>query len=284
MTDEPDLSTLAERCWRVLDTIHVPVYFAPEPSQGYAELGIRPRAGYFISRSAAMGAVSAEVTVATFYVFAPGLVRHVMAGCWDAVTPDQVLAARHAGIATTLRRVLGQQADTPEVAEAAELARTVCAGLAPHGRALYAGHAGLPWPADPLLALWHAATLLREHRGDAHMAALLLAGVGPVEALVADAALTGRREFLESTRGWTPEQWAAAEAGLRTGGLLDADGALTPAGTARHAEIQQRTRTAAESGWAALGTTGAARLYELVRPLARAVVDSGVLPATLQRR
>lgn len=284
MTETLSLPELAERCWRVLDTLHVPVYFAPEPTQGYAALGIRPRAGYFISRSAAMGPVSPEVTVATFYVFAPGLVRHVMAGCWDAVSPAQVLTARHDGIAATLRRVLGEQAAGPQIAQAAGLAREVCAALEPQGRALYAGHAGLPWPQDPLLALWHAATLIREHRGDAHMAALLLAGVRPVQALVIDALLTGRREFLQSSRGWSAQEWAGAEDDLRREGMLGADGTLSPAGTARHDEVQARTRASAVPAWAALGPDRAAQLYELVRPLAKTVVASGVLPATLVRR
>jgi len=108
MTEETPLPKLAERCWRALDTLHVPVYFAPEPSEGYAELGIRPRAGYFVSRSAAMGAVSPDVTVATFYVFAPGLVHHVMAGCWDKASPAQVLAARHATAIERLRTALDE--------------------------------------------------------------------------------------------------------------------------------------------------------------------------------
>ena len=284
MTEETPLPKLAGRCWRALDTLHVPVYFAPEPSEGYAELGIRPRAGYFVSRSAAMGAVSPDVTVATFYVFAPGLVHHVMAGCWDKASPAQVLAARHAGIVRTLRRALQEQADGEPVAEAAALAREVCSGLAPHGRPLYAAHAGLGWPEDPLLALWHAATLIREHRGDAHMATLMLAGVHPVEALVADAAVTGRREFLSTTRGWSAEEWAQAEEDLRSHGRLGSDGALTEAGTAWRADLEERTRNAVRPAWDAFGAQRAARLHELLRPLAAAVVASGVLPDMLRRR
>lgn len=284
MTEPTPLPKLAERCWRVLDTVHVPVYFAPEPTEGYAALGIRPRAGYFISRSAAMGAVSPQVTVATFYVFAPGLVQHVMAGCWDSVRPARVLEARHVGVNATLRRVLGDQADAEHIAEAAGLARELCSGLRPHGRPLYAAHAGLDWPEDPLLALWHAATLIREHRGDAHMAALMLAGVQPVEALVVDAAVTGRREFLSTTRGWSEEQWAAAEDTLRARDLLGPDGDMTEAGTAWREQIEQATRDAVQPVWTAFGAERAARLYELVRPLAAAVAASGVLPAMLRRR
>lgn len=283
-TTSTELPQLAERCWRVLDTVHVPVYFAPEPSAGYGALGIRPRAGYFVSRSAAMGAVSPEVTVATFYVFEPGLVRHVMAGCWGTTTPEQILQARLDGIGAALRRALGDAADDPAVAEAAELARAACAGLTPYGRPLYAAHAALDWPTDPLLALWHAATLIREHRGDAHMATLMLAGVDPVEALAADAAVTGRREFLTTTRGWSEQDWARAEDGMRTKGWLGSDGGLTEAGTAWRDDLEERTRAAVLPAWEAFGEQGAARLYALTRPLARAVAASGLLPAMLARR
>lgn len=282
MTDALTLPELAHRCWRVLDTVHVPVYFVPETTREYGELGIKPRAGYFVSRSAAMGAVSPEVTIATFFVFAPGLVRHVMAGCWDTVTPADMLAARHRGVVEALRPVLAGHDD--EIVEAAELGRALCEGLRPHGRPLYAAHAALPWPEDPLLGLWHAATLVREHRGDAHMAALLLAGVRPVEALFADAAVTGRWEFLSTTRGWTAEEWEAAEQRLRDRGLVSDDRTLTPAGTAWREQIEERTRAAAVPAFEEFGAQRSARLYDLVRPLAKAVATSGLLPALLQRK
>lgn len=276
-----ELSTLADRCWRVLDTIHVPVYFAPEPTAAYGELGIRPRAGYFVSRSAAMGAVSPEVTIATFYVFAPELVRHVMRGCWESAGPDQVTEARRRGVGQALHRVLGD----PDVTEAVQLARELCAGLEPHGRALYAAHAALPWPEDdPLLVLWHAATLVREHRGDAHMAALLLSGLDPVESLVTGGVTSGRTEFFQQTRGWSEEQWAAGEARLRERDLLAADGTLTDAGTGLREDIEQRTAEATAAAWQRFGAERAARLLELTRPLAQTVAASDLLPEQLRRR
>lgn len=275
-----DLSTLAHRCWRVLDTIHVPVYFAPETTVAYGELGIRPRAGYFVSRSAAMGAVSPEVTIATFYVFAPDLVRHVMAGCWELAGPEQVTEARRRGIGQALHRALGD----PDVTEAVGLARELCQGLEPHGRALYAAHAALPWPEEPLMALWHAATLVREHRGDAHMAALLLLGLDPVESLVTGGITSGRTEFFQQTRGWSEEQWAAGEDRLRERGLLAAEGKLTDAGTELREHIEQRTAQATAAAWQRFGADRAARLLELTSPLARTVADSDLLPDSLRRR
>ncbi len=274
-----DISRLAQRCWRALETIHVSVYFAPEPTAAYAELGIRPRAGYFVSRSAAMGAISPEVTIASFYVFAPKLVRHVMRGCWEQAAPERVQDARRQGLGAALHRLLGD----PDVGEAVELARTLCDGLEPQGRSLYAGHAGLPWPEDPLVALWHAATLVREHRGDAHMAALLLFGLDPVESLVTSGITSGRTTFFKETRGWSEEEWAAGEGRLRERGLLAADGTLTGAGNALRADVEERTAQASAAAWQRFGQAPAARLHELTLPLARTIADSGLLPDALRR-
>lgn len=261
--DDP-IVTLGRRCWAALETLHVVAYFAPEPAAAYKELGLRSRAGYFASRSAAMGPVPAEVTVATFYVFAPQLVAEHLPAAWDVAAPADVLAARHRGVTATLRRVLGDV----DVSEAVGLARTACAGLRPQGRALYAGHAALDWPEDPLLALWHAA-------------ALLLAGLDPVEALVTGGLTSGRMPFLKATRGWTDEQWAAAEERLRGRGLLGTDGALTAEGVQLRTRVEEQTDRSAGQGWQALGPDGSARLLELVQPLRASLFDSEVFPPAL---
>src|SRR5947199_248838 len=127
-------------------------------------------------------------------------------------------------------------------------------GLPPEGRPLYAGHADLAWPEEPLLQLWHAVTLLREHRGDGHLAALLRAGLTGLEALVSHT-VTGRG-FTESgakaTRGYSDEDWAAATAALTDRGLLS-DGQLTEEGTALRASIEAETDAASAAPWAHLG-------------------------------
>jgi hypothetical protein len=66
----------------------------------------------------------------------------------------------------------------------AGLAREAASACTAEGRPLYAGHAGLDWPDAPHVAAWHAATLLREHRGDGHIAALVAAGLSGIDALV----------------------------------------------------------------------------------------------------
>jgi hypothetical protein len=49
---------------------------------------------------------------------------------------------------------------------------------------MYAALRAVPIPADPVTRLFHAASLLREHRGDGHIAALMVERVGGLEAHV----------------------------------------------------------------------------------------------------
>ncbi len=132
--------------------------------------------GYFPSRAAAMGPVGAEVVKATFFNFDPGFVERSMDGAWDTASPAQLLTARLAAADRMIRRLAA--ATIADLAPAADIARAAAlvACERPEGRALFAGHAQLPWPDEPHLVLWHAQTLLREFRGDGHIAALDRAG------------------------------------------------------------------------------------------------------------
>ena len=189
-----------------------------------------------------------------------------------------VVAARLAAADEALRRLLGTDAATsPEVAEAAALTRRAAEAMTPAGRPLYAAYAELDWPEDPLLGLFHGITLLREHRGDGHIAALTAAGLSGIESIVTHSA-TGRGFTVaaaQATRGWSPEQWAAAQDGLRERGLLDGDGALTDAGTALRRDVEDATNRMAVDPWRHLGDAGSARLVEIAAPLAATVVQAG---------
>jgi hypothetical protein len=166
------------------------------------------------------------------------------------------------------------------VAEAAGLARRAAEAAAerPAGRPLFAAHAALPWPDAPLAVLWHAQTLLREYRGDAHIAALVLYGVGPVEALVTHGA-TGEAPvpMLQATRAWPEEAWKAAQERLRDRGVVGDDGSLTEEGARLREAIEQRTDAASVDAYAVLGEDGCERLRARCRPLSRAVVSGGGL-------
>jgi len=267
---------MARKMWRTLEPYHGLIYFAPEATAAYEALGVMGFDGYFASRSAAMGAVPAEVVVATFFNFNPAVVHHAIPAAWEATTPDALLEARLNAASDALRRAAGDLLDDPSVPRAAELARTAADACTAAGRPLYAGHASLPWPEEPVLALWHAITLLREFRGDGHIACLVEAGLDGIDALVFHAA-SGEvpRAALQGSRHWDDASWDASVASLSERGFVDGDGAFTEAGAALRQEIEDRTDALALGPWAALGEEGCDELRSLVRPLSQAIVGSG---------
>ncbi|HWS39105.1 MAG TPA: hypothetical protein VN408_40980 [Actinoplanes sp.] len=279
MTDE--LVQAAREAWRSTEPLHGMIYFVAEARDRYVALGLDPSAGYFASRSAAMGPVGPGPVVATFFNFNPALVARALPAAWATTTPEAVLTARLDGAGAALERLLGDVVESAEIREAADLARRAAesAGAYPEGRPLFAAHAGLPWPERPHLVLWHAQTLLREFRGDAHVAALLLAGLTGLEAVVLHVG-SGQVpiRFLQRSRGWSDEQWAGAVDGLRDRGLLEKDEpVLTGEGRELRASIEAATDRAAVAAYRVLGVDGCARLAELTRPMSRTVVKSGGL-------
>jgi len=289
MTQNTDRDSLAfaRQTWRTLEPYHGAVYFSPESASRYAELGVDAAAGYFASRSAALGAAPADVVIATFYNFSPQVVRRAIPAAWEAATPQQFTAARLAGIDATLRRILGADISSPALARAAELARAAAEVTVDHpqGRPLFAAHAALPWPSEPHLVLWHAQTLLREFRGDGHVAALLAAGLSGLDALVTHGA-TGDidAEVLRTSRAWTPEQWGQAVQSLRERGWLDdgPDLALSEDGKRRRAEIEHTTDSLSALPYLTLGPAACAELRSLVRPFSLAIAKE-LLPWAADR-
>src|SRR4051794_28196959 len=281
--DHPALDRqVVARAHRAIEPLHNHLYFAPEQDEHLTAVGLRPgRMCYFAGRAAPMGAVGPGVVAATFYNFSPSLIARHIPRAWTLATPEQVVAARFDAARASLTRLLGPEvAASPEVAELAGLVREACSVLTPEGRPLYAGHADLAWPEEPLLQLWHGVTLLREHRGDGHLAALLRAGLTGLEALVSHT-VTGRG-FTESgakaTRGYSDEDWAAATAALTGRGLL-ADGRLTPDGAALRARIEVETDEASAAPWVHLGAERTARVVELGKGLSARLAANGAYPS-----
>ena len=286
MTVTPEI---ARQTWRAIEPLHAMVYFTPDPQEEYAALGLdvagNRAVGYFPPRAAAMGAVNEAVVQATFFNFSPLAVVFGMAGVWEQVTPQQVLDARYRGVDRALRRLCGDLLDGPGVAEAAGLARTASEGCTPYGRPLYAAHAALPWPDSPHLQLWHAITVLREFRGDGHIAALVGEGVTGLESAVLHVALgdSWTRKPLQATRAYSDQEWDGAVAGLAERGWLTPDGAFTQAGKEHRQRVEDLTDVLAQPSWARLGADGCARVRELCRPLVQAVVDGGGFPLPSER-
>jgi hypothetical protein len=194
-------------------------------------------------------------------------------------SPEDVLSARLQTADVALRRLIPDHIGSPAEAEAAALAREAAQAAALSGRPLFAALRSLPWPEPPHLVLWHACTLLREHRGDGHVASLTAAGLDGCEAHVTLTA-TGSvpRDTLQSNRKWSDDEWAAAEDRLRARGWLDAAGNITDAGRAGRAEVEVRTDELAEEPWRVLGPQGTERLLELLSSMARAINAAGGVP------
>jgi hypothetical protein len=271
---------VAHKTHRTLEMIHGLVYFAPEATEAYAALGIKGRSGYFASRSAPMGATTAELVIATFFNFHPGLVRHAMDGVWDITTPAAILEARVNAAGAAIRRAAGDALVATDVEEAATLARVAAEEACNHlsGKPLFAGHARLPWPDDPLLVLWHAQSLLREFRGDIHIAAMTSEGIDGCEALVCHAASGDiSRQALQTSRAWPDDEWDAAVESLRAKGHVDADGSFTEKGRASRQYVEDRTDAGALIAYEPLGDDGCERLRFLCRPISKAIVASGPL-------
>ncbi|SDM96671.1 SCO6745 family protein [Streptomyces wuyuanensis] len=275
------------RCHNAVNPLHSTVYFSPDYAKELAGIGVEDTsAAYFAGRAAALGAVGPGTVTATFYNFSHELIARHLPAVWDTASPATVLAARMRAVDATLRRLLGDAITSPEMAEAARLALRATEACSRPARPLYAAHADLPVPEEPHLAFWHAATLLREHRGDGHLTALLSAGLDPLEALVSHTA-TGKGmspRWILASRGWRRTDWEAASDRLRERGLLDADGELTEAGTALRADVEEHTDRLDLAPYEHLGAPGVERLTELGRGFLMAAAAAGAFPDDLTGR
>src|SRR5271170_6485573 len=238
MRREPQV---ARRFFDRFEPVHGVTYFAPEARAALDGLGYRGYwMGYFAARSAPLGMVPPEVVTAIFYNFAPERVAKALPAAWQIAGPEAALQARQESAVAALRRY-GLEADE-NVTTAAELATRAVRQAPLDGRPLFAANRALPWPDDPLAALWQAATLLREHRGDAHVAVLAAEGVSGRESNVLHAA-AGRvpRDYIARTRDYNHAAWRQHEQRLTERGLLDEDGSMTPAGQQLKDRIESTT-------------------------------------------
>jgi hypothetical protein len=282
-----DAARTARSMWTLFEPIHAVIYFAPEARAAFEEAGLRGFwRGYFAGRAAPLGPAGAPVVTASFFNFAPAFVARAIPAVWDLITPEGALRTRLAGADAALRGLLaGREA---EAKVAADLLWQAIGELDFSGRVLAAANAALPMPngastggessgdgssgdgSSALGRLWQAATLLREHRGDGHFAALAAADIDGCQAVALRCCMDLRREDIQPVRGWTDEQWDNALASLADRGWVGADGQLTNAGQAVHDAVEDATDRAAARAWARLGADAAAELAGVLTPLATA--------------
>jgi hypothetical protein len=268
-------------------------YFAAEARSAYEQAGLRGFwRGYFAGRAAPLGAASAAVVAASFFNFAPAFVARAIPGVWELITPEEALRVRLAGAAEGLGRLLaGREA---EAAAAGDLLWRAIGELDFSGRVLAAANAALlvlpgqdvadssaSSAAAGLGRLWQAATLMREHRGDGHFAALAAADIDGCEAVVLRCCLDLRREDMQPVRGWTDEAWDGALSRLAARGWVGADGTLTSAGREAHAAVEDATDRAASRPWARLGPEATAEIAAALTPLARACAAALPFPSPI---
>jgi Helix-turn-helix family len=275
-----ETETRARRMWRVLEPFHALTYFSPHTRAATDELGlVGGWMSYFACRAAPLGAASAPMVTAAFYTFHPAMVARAIPEAWRRTRPEAVLRARLQALDRAVHQDLPGAASEPEMALAAELARAAVEVCSVAGCVLGAANTALPWPEDPHLALWQAVTVLREQRGDVHVAALLTAGLTPTQALVTAAAAGGPpAEVLQRNRGWSDTDWRTAVLELIDRGLLDGDHHLTSAGRDLRAAVEATTDTICESTWRKLGDARTDELARLVAPLSATLLRTGRIP------
>src|SRR5690349_10577904 len=296
-----DAASTARTMWTLFEPVHAVTYFTADSRSAYEQAGLRGFwRGYFAGRAAPLGTVNAAVVTASFFNFAPAFVGRAIPGVWDFVTPEEALRARLEGAVGALRGLLAGRESA--AAAAGDLLWRAVGELDFPGRVLSAANAALPVPEDGLARLWQAATVLREHRGDGHFAALAAADIDGCEAVALRCLMDLSRENMQPVRGWTDEAWDDALARLAARGWVDgADGdggvggdrrdgggsgvggdgrsgglTLTGAGRDAHAAVENATDWAAARPWARLGPEVTAEIAAALAPISAACAS--VLP------
>lgn len=275
------MKSTVERLGSITNLVHGFIYFSKEASARYSALGLVGRQQYFASRAAAMGAVGPGLVVATFYNFNPEVVHSAIPSAWEIAAPDAVQAARFDAAADVLHAAY-EDNDEAGVNRAIEIAQAMVDGVGDEGKPLAASNRAVELPADPILRLWQLVTVIREWRGDAHVAALGAAGVTGIEALVLHGA-TGQvpSAVLQGTRAWSDQAWSQAVTSLTGRGLVDSDGAFTSQGETFRGDIEARTNAAAQLLVEAVGERQAGELCDLLKPIRGALMTAGVFAQPL---
>ena len=259
------------RMFELLEPIAT-VTFSAVPNEAFLAVGMRNYwDGYFAGRAAPLGLAPAEVVHAVFYNFADGEVARHIPWVWGKITPQEAITVREQGSTAALRQTIGDLADSPALARVADLATRAAVSAPTEGRALYAGLRTLDVPGEPVARLWHAATLLREHRGDGHNAALLTHGIGGTESHVLLALTLGMKaEEFGRVHHLPKAQLAAVVDGLRARGLVDAAGGFTEAGRQIRERIEALTDELAAPAYDVLSADELDELITGLEPIAAA--------------
>ncbi|WP_242497928.1 SCO6745 family protein [Nocardioides glacieisoli] len=266
----PRTEPMARRMFDLIEPIALVNFFADEPHEAMAALGFSTYwDGYFAGRSAPLGRVPAEVVDAAFYNFGPGEAARHIPQVWETTTPEAAHAARQQGCVAALVRILGDLVPSPGLSRAADLLTRAAVSAPVEGRVMYAALRALPVPDEPVAKLWHAANMLREHRGDGHIVALMAEQIDRTEChvlLALDSGIHPPETFGRIHH--PPEPYlASVMAGLRERGLVDASGHFTDAGRATKDRIEAMTDALAEAPYARLESVVVDELVTVLGPI-----------------
>lgn len=280
-----------------LDTLHAATYFSPIMVASIAEVGLERSAQYFAARSCALGPASAELVAATFFSFSPAKIALAVPACWETTSPAEVHEARMRGVREIAAELLRQLHTAGHAEQVIASANRLNRGVHPvleaqpvSGRALYAAHRSIldqefrsTDHEDPLVALWVTITLLREFRGDGHIAALVTQGLTGLEASVLDCA-TGkawRPTAARRSRGWTEDEWRTVACDLVERGLLTdtADTAsLTEQGKELKERVERDTDASVAAAWSVRDEEQLAQVRTDAKLISEVVTAAGLLP------
>jgi hypothetical protein len=259
----------------VCEPIGANVYFAPEAHANYAKLGLSGYGpGYFCSRGASLGKPSGLVVTSAFGVFSPAIVVPAVDEGWSKTEPAPLLQARYDGAVASLRRLLGAP-DAREVGRAVELLRRGLHVAEGAGHPLFSGLKELSFPEDPIGQLWRCCDMLREHRGDSHIAVWTRAMVQPIEIqLMSELTMGIPLKTYSATRGWTAAQMDGAIDAMRAKGWMDGD-LFSPDGRMLREQIESDTDAMEVPIVDAIGSDFD-ELIGILRPWAAAIVKAGI--------
>lgn len=281
----------ARRAYETIEPFHVLAYFNRGLREAQQDTGLDGHGFYVGARGAPMGDCDAAVVTAAFFNFSADVITPAWQAARD-VGLDRVAARRDQMLDEQLRAVLGDLVEDPEIRDLEKRYREIAADLPMGGRPLAAGWNASPVPDVPHVALWQAIAILREWRGDNHIAVLVNHQFGGLDAVVfheaqlPDPTIRRRvlgRKLVQLTRGWSDEAWEGSVDRLVARGLAtrtDDGHQLSDAGVSLYQAMEAETDALTAPAWSGSGVDD---LLERTRPYVKAVIDAGVLPGTRKK-
>ena len=275
MTSQQLSPAVSRAMWAAAEPVVLLGLAAPEGHQAIAALGLPRQANFLALRAAPLGKASSAVVAAAFHGFPRSRFEQHLSPVWEFVEPQAVIDATHAAIPLMMERVLAGSVDTAELARIGDVLTGVAQSLDVAGRPLASANQAVVPPREPWARFWRAWMVLREFRGDTHVAELVGHDLTVIEAQVLGSAWKPELldvEMLRSSRRLDDQVWRHGESLLQSRGLLDAQGSLTESGRELRAEIEFLTDVACLRAWSQLSAAELASTYAFTRALSETVI------------